>query len=53
MTDADHARYLSLLSNLYLGSKLSPREHEELTKLHAINCVRVGLIVTGTKEASS
>jgi hypothetical protein len=53
MSDPDHARYLALLESLYLGSKLSPREHEELTRLHAQNAKRVGMITTGTNEAKT
>lgn len=46
MPETDHARYISLLTNLYSGATLSDSEHIELTNLHFANIARVGKITT-------
>jgi len=50
MSDIEHARYLKLLADFYLGSRI---DHDELNRLHILNIARVGRIATGTKEEAT
>jgi len=50
MSDVEHARYLKLLADFYLGFRI---DHDELNRLHVLNIARVGRIVTGIKEEAT
>ena len=52
MSDVEHARYVKLLADFYLG-RLTHDHHDELNRLHVLNIARVGRIVTGIKEEAT
>lgn len=50
MSDAEHARYIELITAFYLGRKV---DNNELDRLHRLNVSRVGRITTTIKEDDS